>query len=506
MEEFPPDKHRILYNSEAANALSELMKPGMDVAQVKAVVAESIDELADAGVDTFTVVMGARFFSTLGPSNVLEIRSDIHEGFGRLIEAGIDPRKLMADLCHRRGMEFLACIRMNDRHTIPVGSFVRDNPDLQLAELDGTSMDFVHAPVRAKLLEFIEELLGEVEVDGLDFDYMRWCFMFRPGQGAGHADLLTDFTLAARRLLDEAAARSGRRRLILGVRVPQTVEECDDLGLDVAAWIREGAVDYVVPSDFFYTDLNTKVEQYVKLAEGTNCKIYPAIHPVTQNDDDVGINDLSNYRAAARNFYAHGASGLEAYNYAYHWGRRIGRNTPWPAYMWPSALGYLGKLADPQAVASGDRHYRYYPLWAGRAAVTGAKKDDRIMLDRASDGAHGSQRFRMAEDLSNPKLLAIVQFKAVGLDEQEALDIRLNGEPVPSKYVTRHFDHDGQTKWEGRPLDPFYFYTIDLGRGPLPVPMIDGDNDLTVRLLSGNNEGKGTVIIDELEVYIYVRG
>jgi len=333
--------------------------------------------------------------------------------------------------------------------------------------------------------------------------------MFMPGTGPQNAHLLTDFTRKTRELLDAAAQRRGRSRLILEVRVPQTLEECDYLGFDVASWIKEGLVDYVVPTDFHYTDFNTKVEVFVKLAEGTDCKIHPAIHPKFCTDNDMGISTLANYRAAAQNFYAYGADGLSPYNYQYHWERRVyasgGGPSRWRsyAYMWPAAVGHLAQLRDPQAISQGDRHYLFYPLHPKGAPVHGVK-DGRIVLDRAQPDAPGTQDFRVAEDLSNPRLRATLQFKAVGLAENEALEIQLNGTPVPDKDIRHLFDADGQNEWQGRELAPYYLYAIDIPRG-MPVPLIiNGDNELTVRLISTEGQSEGTVTIDELEVYVYV--
>ena len=503
---------RILYNSDSGNAFAEYWNRGaplstMDGEAVKAIVANGIDELAKAGVDTLAMVVSHRFHTVYGPSRVLEDEwrhPEKDDGYRSLRDEGLDFRQLMAELCHQRGMEFLACIRMNDRHGgLAVGRIIRENPQWHLKIRGGPAIDFAPEPVRAKLLAYIEELLATVEVDGLELDYMRWCHMFPPGQGAENAHLLTDFMQKTRALLDAAAQRRARSRLLLGVRVPQTLKECEYLGFDVAAWIQQGLVDFVVPSDFFYTDLNTRVEEYVKLAEGTDCRIYPAIHPITYRGDDVGINNLSHYRAAAQNFYAYGASGVETYNYQYHWGRRIGRNTPWPGYMWPAALGYLRHLRDPQDIAGHDRHYRFYPLWEEGAPTGTGAKDDRIKLDRAQADPSGAQRFRLAEDLRQAELRATLQFKAVGLIEGESLEIKLNGSVVPDKQITRHLDADGQNKWQGKVLPPFHLYMIDLNGSP---PLVNGDNQLTVRLIGTKAQAQEKVIIDELEVYIYRRG
>lgn len=521
-KDLEPAKHerRILYNSDAANAFSEFWSDGatlskMDGTAVRAIVRRGIDELAQAGVDSLVMVVSDRFRTTWGPSKVLESEwrhpRAQDDGYNSLRdEEKLDFRQLMAELCQQRGMEFLGCIRMNDRHSgHPVGPFIQENPQWHLKLTGGPAIDFTPEPVRAKLLAYIEELLATVKLDGLELDYMRWCHMFPPGQGEKNAHLLTDFMQKTRALLDAVAQRESRKRLVLGVRVPQTLKECDYLGFDLTTWIKEGLVDFVVPSDFFYTDLNTRVEEFVELAEGTECKIYPAIHPITHRGDDVGINNLSHYRAAAQNFFAKGAAGIEAYNYQYHWGRRIGRDTPWSGYMWPAALGYLRHLRDPQDISTHDRHYRFYPLWGIEEGVapTGIDvKNDWIKLDRGKTDPSGTQLFRLAEDLRTPKVRATLQFKAVGLKEDESLEVRLNGSVVPDNQTTRRFDANGQNQWEGRVLHPFYLYMIDLNGNLRKPPLINGDNELTVRLINKNDQMQEKVIIEELEVYIYLRG
>ena len=126
----PARDRRILYNSDTGNAFAEFWGSGaplseMDAEAVRKVVARGVDELARAGVDTLSMVVSHRFHSLYGPSDVLEEhwrQVDKGGGYRSLREAGVDFRQLMAELSHRSGMEFLGCIRMNDRHGGPVGA------------------------------------------------------------------------------------------------------------------------------------------------------------------------------------------------------------------------------------------------------------------------------------------------------------------------------------------------------------------------------------------------
>ena len=126
-------------------------------------------------------------------------------------------------------------------------------------------------------------------------------------------------------------------------------------------------------------------------------------------------------------------------------------------------------------------------------------------MDRAVSNGQGAQHFRLAEDLSDRKLRATLQFKAVGLAEGESLEIQLNGSLVPDQHITRHFDADGQNKWQGKVLPAFHLYIVDLNGSAQNPPIVNGDNQLTVRMIGKEDQGQGEVIIDELEVYIYLR-
>lgn len=342
---------------------------------------------------------------------------------------------------------------------------------------------------------------------------MRWCHMFKPGEGKKNAHLLTEFTRKTREQLDEAAHRRQSGRLVLGVRVPQSLEECEYLGFDLATWIREGLIDYVVPSDFMHTDTNMKTEDFVKLAKGTDCKIYPALHNRISFDgpnEHYRLMTLANFRAAAQNFYAFGANGISPYNYQFSFERRAyaHRSSAYAAYMWPAALGYLRQLRDPREIKKHDRHYLFYSVWKKpHKSPSGFSNDENIYLDRAGSELKASRRFRMAEDFSNPKLRTTMQFKVLGLTEAESLKIQINGADVPPEYITRVLDPNGQNLYEGDPLPAFHLYVIDMNWETTRrrQPLTFGDNQLTVRLVPAKELAKGIVSIEELECYVYVR-
>ena len=505
-------EHKIIHSWDGCtmwqtvfNTDSRLMtSPGEEFSQ--RLLEEMIDEEAAAHVDAIAYCLFTAFWSDLPSSKITDLFPWRPAGMD---EAGIDLLKVLIARCRHNNMQFIADIRMNDRHGVPPNGIAKDHPEWALF---GGAYDYALEPVRQAMLDFNQEVLGGYEVDGLQYDYMRWCHMFKPGEGKKNAHLLTDFMRKTRKQLDEAARRRGCDRLLLGVRVPQSVEECEHLGFDLATWIEEGLVDYVVPSDFMHTDTNMKTEEFVKLAKGANCKIYPAIHNRISMDgpnEHYRLMTLENFRAAAQNFYGFGADGVSPYNYQFAFERRgtAHRSSAYAAYMWPAALGWLRELRDPEEINTHDRHYLFYSVWRkSHQSPTGIFHDDNIHMDRAEPVRKGSRRFRMAEDFSNPKLRTTMQFKVLGLTAEEKLDIQINGKQVPGDYITRVFDKNGQSLYEGDPLEPFYLYVIDMNWETTgkKQPLIFGDNQLTIRHVP-LVKTEGTVSVEELECYVYVR-
>jgi hypothetical protein len=474
----------------------------------KRILEELVDEEAAAHVDAISYCLFTAFWSELPSSKLTDIFPWRPPGMD---EAGMDPLKVLIDRCHHHGMKFIADIRMNDRHGDRQG-IAKEHPEWIIL---GSANDYALDEVREAMLAFTKEVLDGYEVDGIEYDYMRWCHMFKPGEGKENAHLLTEFTRKTRQLLDDAAKRRGIDRLEFGVRVPQTIAECDYLGFDVATWIKEGLVDFVVPSDFMHSDTNMRIEDFVKLAEGTSCKIYPAIHNRISMDgpnEHYRLMNLANMRAAAQNFYGFGADGVSPYNYQFAFERRAvaHRSSAYAAYMWPAALGWLRELRYPDQISQRDRHYLFYAVWkktSNHKSPSGFFHDDNIYLDRAEPVLEGSRRFRMAEHFSDLNLRTTMQFKAVGLASNEKLGILINDKQVPIDYITRVQDKNGQNLYEGDPLPPFYLYLVDMnwettGRDQ---PLVFGDNKLAVRLVPSDARQDGQVSIEELECYVYVR-
>jgi hypothetical protein len=471
---------------------------------VKAFLEEVVDEHARAKVDRIVHSVFGLPWGTAAPGfqsfyrqpdywwNRCDHKTD--SGVKEFEAAGHDLLQVLLDRSRKDGVEFIAGMRMNDRHGgTERQSFCTEHPKWQLKEFPG-GMDYKYEGVRQAVLSFVAEFLERYDVDGIELDWMRQCHMFRPTEAQKNTPLLTEFVTEMRMLVNRAAKKRGRG-LLIGVRIPQTIEECKNLGFDVNAWVQQGSVDYICPSDFAVMDFNVRTEDFVALTKGTACKVYPSVIPIIRWGNDSHTHSATSYRAAANNYYAFGADGISVYNYQYHWrGDRVSE------HGWPGALATLTELREPDAIPHDERRYMYYPLSVVSLLplqyCTGVVKNDRISILRGCMVPIGSLAFRIAEDLKAPRRSAMLEFKATGLVEDDELEISLNGEVVPATNIRREFIADGQAAEQGRELPAFHRYRVALADPPLKF----GDNTLTVFLLT--SAGKEDIDVQEIEVLV----
>ena len=452
-----------------------------------------IDVLASCGVDVFAQDVfqkqGVGWFWPEHPDHAHRAGQ-----VDKIPRADGPPIKIAVEQCHQRDMKFLAVFRMADRHRGGQQALIAKRQDLWNPDFGDAAMDYTHNEIRDWVFALLEEIVSRFDVDGFEFTYTRHMHCFPGAKAPESHPIMTKFLRRVREKLNDAGVEKGRK-LLLGVRVPQTLEECHALGYDVPTWIKEGLIDYVAPCDFFYTDFNAKYEEFAAHTRGSNCMLYPAVHPITCRGDDVGILQPRNYRAAVRNMYAAGADGISQFNYQYHFGRRRS-DYPWSESGYPTSLAWLRQMRGTDKFDDLPRHYLFLPLWASRAP-SGFVKHDRIALKR-EEGSSGEYRFRIAEELSQPGVSAELIARASKATQQDKLKFWINGTMVPSNHIKMIYHGQGRPAKYGRPLGPHSVFMIPL----VSPPIVFGDNILTAAVDAKGGEGDGDIVIDELEVTI----
>jgi Glycosyl hydrolase-like 10 len=191
-----------------------------------------------------------------------------------LHERGLDPYAVWIDRCREKGISPWLTMRMNDIHDVPnVKSFMHstfwvNHPEYWRVPHDASggwtsrAFDYANPEVREHHMAFVRELLERYDPDGLELDWMRFGYHFKPGQEKEGCAILTQFMRDARALTKEWSEKRGHP-IRLGARVPATPDAAKGLGMDGVTWVREGLVDMLVPTPFWTTsDFDIPIEQW----------------------------------------------------------------------------------------------------------------------------------------------------------------------------------------------------------------------------------------------------
>jgi hypothetical protein len=335
-----------------------------------------------------------------------------------LLAAGTDPLTITIEESRKRGVLMVASYRMNAEdwyhNSHLLSDFGRAHPEWRIplteaeralsAQHDTPArewtgvLDYAMPQVSAQRQAIFREVAERYDIDGIEFDFRRWCHMI--SNPLENHPVLTKLVRETRKMLDEVAAKKGRERLLLGVRVGPSLDSepnpflfpgiyydqkptnasCRELGLDVTTWIKDALVDYVCPSLFLPSLPGLPLtREFAALAKGTDVGIYPTVFPLaawmhgvcerTVTLEDKDRKALALYKhdlcTTVLKAYADGADGISTFNWYAHL-----RNAR-AAHLWCEASGESSAgsdavqthlypmLGDPHAV----REYRQQPSY-----------------------------------------------------------------------------------------------------------------------------------------------
>jgi len=246
-----------------------------------------------------------------------------------LHESGIDPYAVWLSYSRDLGVSPWLSMRMNDVHSVDDPSsfmhsrFWKEHPQFRrvtdrFERLTDRAFDYGEKAVRDYHMAFVRELFERYDFDGLELDWMRFGFHFRPGHEEKGIPLLTAFMAEVRQLADENAARRGHP-IQIGARVPSRPWTAKGLGMDAITWAQEGLIDMLVVTPFWAsTETDMPIEQWkallgdssVVLAAGLEVLIRP--YPAAS----AGFtNNAETVRGAAASLLHRGADRIYLFNY-----------------------------------------------------------------------------------------------------------------------------------------------------------------------------------------------
>jgi hypothetical protein len=379
----------------------------------------------------------------------------IFQNAQQLIEQGTDSAAVVIDYSHRARLDVFLSLRVNDGHDARLADGAQDanlaplrrqHPEWLLGGggFSKFAYDFAVPAVRQYTAALIKEAIAGYDLDGFDLDFCRQPTLFKAvgaakdsspvttpklgwwnvgataGESGKNASLITAMMREIREALD-AKGRRARRKLLFSVRVPPSLPLNLQAGMDVAAWIRDRLVDIVVVGDPNGWNYRLPVEDYRKLAQGTDCKI------IAQNlcayKEDRGRSaavlfgernyySTEQFRAVAARHWQAGADGIFIWNQHF---LKFDRDTHFDRQSWR-------EIGDPAVLARKDKHYLVGP--AGRGGTLP------VVLAKSGDSAEVN--VEIADDLVSARRDGVLREATLRLliEQLTTLDrigLRLNG-------------------------------------------------------------------------------
>jgi hypothetical protein len=254
---------------------------------------------------------------------------------------GDDPLQPILQFWKRDGRAFFFSMRMNDLHHVgrngtdswdefrrthwrlflepPTAAqweteFVpwlegKGQPPSAVTNYSALAYDYSRVEVRRYFLDTLREACRRYDLDGVEFDWLRYPVIFRRGEV--NAATMTAFVGDARGILDEAAKRRGHPVRLVS-RLPDTPEEALAAGLDVEAWLKAGTVDAVIAGNG-YNFSSYPLERWVDLAHRHSVPVYGSV----ERQSHLKIpryGSPETLRAAVATLWEKGADGLYFFN------------------------------------------------------------------------------------------------------------------------------------------------------------------------------------------------
>ena len=168
------------------------------------------------------------------------------------------------------------------------GDFSKAHPEW----MRGSALRYEVPEVRQYAISHFREVV-ELGASGVSIDFCRY------PDGIDKPETCNTF-------LHELRAAVGPKVPIL-IRFPATNVRLSD-NFDYAAWVREGLVDYLCPSNIQGRHLTFDIVPYVKAVKGTNCRLLPVVDAL-----GWGLTLPGPFLERVRKLYDDGADGVYIY-------------------------------------------------------------------------------------------------------------------------------------------------------------------------------------------------
>lgn len=480
------NRHLIFYN-DARHYHIYCYDPPLTIEEAQA----PIDEIAGTGVDTFAYGFGVgptmfhntkvgeiwgtritnagKTFSQDDPNNLYALSSwRAYENLKSLRDRGLDILEILIDRAHEKGLEFIGSLRTT-HHADPkrvdtehTWQFRIDHPEWCLKGRGKHNFNWIYPEVRRERLALVEEAVNRYDMDGFEVDYVFDPSYFEEGQVEQNTHIMTAFMRDVSDCVRQAADKRGRA-MTLGARVLPTLSANRAVGLDVSAWLKEGLLQFVVPTVYadHQMDVGWSFEWLLELAQASGCEVYPALqarmhtapvlcdYPRTdQHAAHEGVNmaRLEHYRAGAASYWSRGADAIYL---------------PW--FKWPVGAEQrqiLSEIHDPALLRDKSKHYVARQRPAEYLASSYGFDPDTIAamgklpLKLETGVAPSGQTVKLYVADEPDQCKAQLKLRFVGSTSHDVMTVTLNGKPLLADGVVRTEYGGYLYTWIEFPLPP----------------------------------------------------
>ncbi len=296
--------------------------------------------LKDSHVKTISYcTISSSFGQFTHATKVGEFLTNTHKRKGRVnvtpefAKLNTDPLREVIKYAHANNMELFWSNRVNDTHDSghrPGKPYERwsklkqAHPEWLMGKCGErfpagrwSAVDFTHPEIRDLAVQYVTEVCENYDVDGIELDFFRHLYLFKSVVKGGKASaaeraMLTEVMRNIRTMTERVGMRKGKA-ILVAIRVPDSVEYCRELGIDLRQWLKEGLVDIIIGSGYFR--LNSW-KYWVQLGHQYKVKVYAGLsEPRVRNENRKLIrhNKLV-YRARAAEALHDGVDGIYLFN------------------------------------------------------------------------------------------------------------------------------------------------------------------------------------------------
>jgi len=483
-------KRRMIMNNDGNDACGY----GIEPKKISAAIEAGADAIAEifwsqrcAGLEQ-SQIDSVFYCSTMGfnlhthDSRVAELFSETYDMANQtvlneaLIEHGRDGLQLTIDYCRKASREVFWSQRMNDTHDnwFPtlMSEFKKQHPSLLLFQeedigrirlspdhiephMAATAVDYGQQQVRDQQFAMIQDVCQRYDIDGIELDFMRHPVYFRPtmeGQPveAEHVAMMTDFM----RRLREMTERIGRKRdrpLLVACLIPNRIQCCMNIGLDIENWLAADLIDLITLS----LERDQFTGEVQELVEGGHRHQVPVYVCLSEEGFNFpAVDRMASWAGAATHALSAGADGLYTYN---HFDPRS------PVFH---------TIGDPAKVAKMDKVFAIDNLSATIRSWESAYQREKYLPQALTPDTHCRLTLPVGEDVSRGSLSVQIQMDQMSSADQ--IQFMLNGHSLDTRIVSiaEGISPAARGKWQ-------------LQATPDPIAVKEGDNEFCMLLKDG---------------------